>query len=464
MSIFPIEGSFPLFTDPPARTNSLDAIAEELRTCKEQFACFSFRKIKEILETCKVALSGINGTLTEQAQLQLESIRQDHAGLCKRLASIIESRKSLPTFCKPIAVAKQKETPPLRTYLHFERERPRLSSVETQKEWIESLKTTLVTLGLQDQIKYEVQGDTILFHHSGLELTALADKYKELKPFFLSEKGNSSFGRVSAGSTSQIGLRESEDLRANRLGKIREFIRKAGNYFDLQEELPPVSCTVSQDALTSEKAILRDILVEQAFPGICIGEKHLHRNPKRFLIENMEALKEMGVATLFMEHLHYDTMQPYLDAYLASDSETMPPILDSYLQWLDKEWELTAPYTYKEVVRKAKTCGIRVVGIDTSVAADSAYKLEKNPVPRVKAFNYAAEKIINHEQGSGKYVALMGKGHGSRNKFAQEIPGVADLLRCPNLVVHDPNDGTTSIQLNVKETNGAHTHVRLQKP
>lgn len=202
----------------------------------------------------------------------------------------------------------------------------------------------------------------------------------------------------------------------------------------------PVACDLSKVAHRSDREILEEIYLKKRFKGLFVGESHRHVSPKKFIFDNLEALRQLGVTTLFMEHFNYDTMQSYLDDYFNSESEEMHPVLAMNLSRYDQAYGLISPYTYTDVVRQAKKAGIRIVGIDTSLAYDL-----KDEDRRLKGMNYEAQKIIRHEQGSGKYVVLLGAAHSTnvdwQSKFT--IPGIADMLQCPKIMVDDSDDGGT---------------------
>ena len=80
-------------------------------------------------------------------------------------------------------------------------------------------------------------------------------------------------------------------------------------------------------------------LLENSF---CVGENHSDQAPKKFLIENMRLLKEVGYEILFLEHLLYNsTLQDSLDFYFESPPKAdMPQDLQNYLEWLDKGFDI----------------------------------------------------------------------------------------------------------------------------
>lgn len=47
--------------------------------------------------------------------------------------------------------------------------------------------------------------------------------------------------------------------------------------------------------------------------------------------------------------------------------------------------------------------------------------------------NYIAMQIINKEKGEGKFVVLTGSAHVT--VFNESVPGLSEILGCPNLVI-----------------------------
>lgn len=104
--------------------------------------------------------------------------------------------------------------------------------------------------------------------------------------------------------------------------------------------------------------------------GICIGEMHHDEAPKKVLIENMSTLKNQGVTTLYLEHLHYNTTtQKLLDKYMKSKKEEMPGYLKELLASMDCGFDLYGKDgSFTSLVIAAKKAGIRIVAIDTAMS------------------------------------------------------------------------------------------------
>ncbi|MCE0723515.1 MULTISPECIES: hypothetical protein [Legionella] len=175
---------------------------------------------------------------------------------------------------------------------------------------------------------------------------------------------------------------------------------------------------------------------KNAFPqGIYLGEIHHHKFPKKFLTENLEYFKQLGIKTLFFEFLFYDRHQTLLDAYLNSPSEELPPELAAYLHF--KDVASGCGFSgYTDVVKAAKKAGIRVVALDSYPAILSCIKgfqikyLGGDEYFRIHSFNGNAAKIIEKESNGEPYLAFLGFDHSyiSGNSRYKNIKSVAELL------------------------------------
>ncbi|WP_131793966.1 membrane-targeted effector domain-containing toxin [Fluoribacter gormanii] len=182
-----------------------------------------------------------------------------------------------------------------------------------------------------------------------------------------------------------------------------------------------------------------------------VGENHCDRAPKSFLIQNMHKLKEAGYTTLFLEHLYYDD-QEELDDYDPDSSwnAKKKQKMETRISRLDHDFkdlithELYCPCkkcsypiknNYLELVKAAKRCGIRVVGIDTEYTYSEQYDSKHmeyvgGPTAitqdtfRLRSMNYTASKIIEKETKDhpGKWFALIGYDHCSSSEDVIDVP------------------------------------------
>lgn len=336
---------------------------------------------------------------------------------------------------------------------------------------------TLLIEKYKNLLNFEINKDTIVFHHSFRELNAfvLAKEpnssvlvHKDLFPFFYHESfiGKGCFNDY----ISSENLCNSEYLKSSSNKNLIENYRK---FFECYQEKHEyiinkefsmekiIESYLNKKEGISDKEVLIEKIAKNIFEevltmheGICIGEKNEDPFAKKILIELMEKLEELQVGTLFLEHLMYDTMQPYLDKYLESSLDTpMPKILETYLDYLSKSFHLTSPYTYKDLIIKAKKHKIRIVGISTSAASGIRLTpFQQYSNERLTAINYVATKIIRHEKNIGKkFIALMESSHGSRVHFgSKEIgpAGISQLQNCPFILIENEEDQNIQLDVN----------------
>ncbi|MBA3660360.1 MAG: hypothetical protein H0W64_01400 [Gammaproteobacteria bacterium] len=189
--------------------------------------------------------------------------------------------------------------------------------------------------------------------------------------------------------------------------------------------------------------------------GCFIGEIHHHQYPKRFLIEHLKELKEIGIDTLFIEFLYYDAHQALLDEYFKGTKDALPATLESFLNYKDSITNCKK-YKYGDIVVAAKKAGIRVVGLDCydSLLSFGEFfsRVEKNA--RIKTFNIHAYNIIKKES-KGRYAAFMGLDHSYINGHTAypQLKSVAEL--CSNSCsVHLSDDNVSVASLGLFKFNG----------
>ena len=182
-----------------------------------------------------------------------------------------------------------------------------------------------------------------------------------------------------------------------------------------------------------ETLLLNDLF--QKSQGLIMGEKHTQKSAKAFLVQNMPYLSKLGVTQLYMEHLLCERHQELLD------HEVIPEELKVYLKKLDKEHELKGEGTFTNIVLTAKKLGIRVIAVDSEatyrVGADNTTEdlinEKKNTIERYQVMNmFMLERFRQYNQGE-KYVFFGGSGHVAT---CYDVPGISELLGCPNLVIH----------------------------
>lgn len=202
-------------------------------------------------------------------------------------------------------------------------------------------------------------------------------------------------------------------------------------YFSQQNHAylsPPERKTAVKNALVE----LRENNISQQ--GIFLNEIHHHAFPKKFLAENLEYFKSLGIKTLFFEFLLYERHQQLLDQYFVSDTDELPPELAAYLN--AKDLASNCGFSgYTDIVKSARKAGIRIVALDSypsilSVTGSFKRALENDSTVRLKSFNGYAAEIIKKECHDEPYLVFLGFEHGYShgNSRYKNIRSVVELL------------------------------------
>ncbi|MGE7434980.1 WXG100-like domain-containing protein [Kitasatospora sp. NPDC001175] len=184
--------------------------------------------------------------------------------------------------------------------------------------------------------------------------------------------------------------------------------------------------------------------------GFVLGEVHSASTSWPFLKENMTALREHGVRTVYLEALRDDSFQHHLDTHLRSpEGSAMPPELDTMISRYDSSHGSLPGNGLREVVEAAKAEGVDIRAVDGRPARREAG--EWGLYERAARFNtYAADAVA----GDGKYVMVVGKAHvhphpapdGATpvSPIHSELPapGLSQLLRVPGLELQDGPGGS----------------------
>ena len=220
---------------------------------------------------------------------------------------------------------------------------------------------------------------------------------------------------------------------------LKKLLPQAQDFFkSSQEKFKIVSCPLVLDTPLS----LFKQIFSKGFKGVCLAEKrHEHISPKRLLINLMPSLKELGVETIFLEHLKNDLLQEKLDAWFKQEEDApLPEEVSEALAAIDFKYELTdSPYSYTNLVLAAKRSKIRIVALDSSIATKAGSFNRHVPMNldrRVMVMNYTSVEILEREKGKAKedrFVTLFGEKHG----FYKKITGIPQIIQCPLIVVAD---------------------------
>jgi hypothetical protein len=180
----------------------------------------------------------------------------------------------------------------------------------------------------------------------------------------------------------------------------------------------------------------------QKYSGLIIGERsHSHINPKKFVIDHLPAFKQLGVKTLYLEHLFYDVIQTDLDDYYngSSMSSALEAFLDAQDQGQGVHPGYREKYGLKALVQAAQENHIRVVAIDTEDSYMAGADFRDGVVDtaaRNKALSYQSLDIIQKTIPE-KFIAFVGASHVCEN---HGVLGLSELLGVPNFVIGDTKE------------------------
>lgn len=471
----------------------LDVIQKEIGSCNQLLSEpdiidinpleSEIRKIGETLSVAKPLAAG-QETLLSRIHLLQDTL----ADLDKRVQNAIGKQAKAPVKeGKPEEKALPSTSSfPRRSYLRFPKAQPPImkATATTSSECrstMQQLWEALVKLKLQEYFELVDEQDdaasdgsspALCFRYTAIELSALIRAHEELQAFFWGKNGSPSKLHVFASSDEQD----------------QALIADADRFYaELPSDLKPLRMTIypGEWETESDRILLENLYQKRKLKGICIGESHYDAFPKRFIIENLPELRKMGVTTIFIEHIAYDVWQSHLDAYFASSSATMHPLLEKSLERIG----------HLELVRKAKEAGMRIVCMDTSTtvafcgASTGVVRMSNSKdenggnlylweriledetvdegtqvmIDRLKTMNCAAARIIGHEAGAGNFIVLTGAAH---CVHSHGVPGLGTLLQCPVIFCEtSEKDGVTHTKsFDEKNNNPLLPQFYLAKP
>ncbi|WP_095051295.1 membrane-targeted effector domain-containing toxin [Pseudomonas sp. Irchel s3b2] len=187
----------------------------------------------------------------------------------------------------------------------------------------------------------------------------------------------------------------------------RILVRDARTWYEVNPPVPRIPVSTAQPIETPGE------LLEMAFankPGLIVGERYGSIGSKQFLIENMPALAQRGVRTLYLQELLANLNQLDLDTFARTGE--MPEELENYLKKLDIKAgnDPDGRFNLQALVKAANDQRIRVQAIDMSIT----YNIGDTPLTRhpddQMARSFFASEVIHANQyfkGTAKWVALV---------------------------------------------------------
>lgn len=403
----------------------LDDVHRTLQLGQRDFTTTPLEETYTIARAVQKTLSTLESSLTATADRSRFELLQDD---CECLMIRIR-----------IAESKQVKK---RTYLKFESiDHSLRPSHPEHKKSLDELEALLEKHGLFEKlhIRRETENGVpvlIFPQTSDRALCMLSHQYPDLAPYFYDKKKNTCFEANEYISTK--GLCEKRETIVHVETLQKKLLAEAAAYYLSLGTIKGEELPVPKDAI-DVKSCLTEIFKTQKKQGLFLGELHRYPDSKKFLIEHMDLFKSMGVTTLFLENFPYDFLQPHLDGYLTSSSDEIPTLVQACFSYADYLSDASEPFTFLNLLKKAKAAGIRIVALDTniSIATGLDHATMQFGPERAQGMNYSAKQIIEHEKGDGHYLALIGNGHcWSKKKDDRFIPGLPALLNCPYININ----------------------------
>lgn len=166
-------------------------------------------------------------------------------------------------------------------------------------------------------------------------------------------------------------------------------------------------------------------------PGLVLGESRGCIASKQFLIENMPALAQKGVKTLYLQELLANVNQPDLDAFARTGE--MSQELQNYLSKLDHVAanDPEGRFNLLALIKAANAQRIRVQALDmTTTWHINESSLSQAPHSQMARSFFAGEVIRFNEElkGASRWVALVNQEHMTTFRGYRGISEQTDAL------------------------------------
>ncbi|WP_457970267.1 hypothetical protein M1D68_10555 [Pseudomonas sp. R4-84] len=238
----------------------------------------------------------------------------------------------------------------------------------------------------------------------------------------------------------QRGL-DVETAQRERFQRARDTISASQYFFEGQPVTRPRPPTPALQPYSPPPAVLESIY--RVSNGLVLGAAYNAIGARKFLIDNMPALKEQQVKTLYMENLISEYDQPRLDAFASSGAMSDP--LRANLRRQDELQQMnpSSAHSLINLITVAHRHGIKVQALDTSITFRD--EMRRHAPERSRNFKYVAHTLIETDQthrGPLKWVALVESGHANT---ARNTPGLAELQGAVGVRVVDAGSQPTRV-------------------
>lgn len=217
--------------------------------------------------------------------------------------------------------------------------------------------------------------------------------------------------------------------------EVLQLVREALLFFVQTPSFPPVKVAQLEEETTPLQVFDR---LFECSNIVCAGERHANASSKAWLIQHLLDLK---ISTLFIEHLHHDTMETPLAAVPPGDLRALPEWIIRFIARLDEEYQLPPLASFTSLIQAALAHNIEVIPIDTSLAALAGARdhLPQDMEDRIPTANFVFQKIINEycrNHREKRCLVLLGADHGSStNRYP--CSGVAEMVGAPFVLLKE---------------------------
>lgn len=201
--------------------------------------------------------------------------------------------------------------------------------------------------------------------------------------------------------------------------------------------------------------------------GFAIGESHSDVDSKKFIYNNLAALKAEGVTMIAIEHLKHHEFADMVDAYMQTPPGT-PMSEDLRLALKNIDRGQTGAESITGIVTKIHddpACrGIRLVGADTENLNASKSAVHGMEIRMGNMNTFAESNIRSVLQPGDKFVILAGAAHNNTHVgLSNGMPGFSQAFGIPAFKV--AADGAGGFDMTIDhEDKTARTAATLQRP
>ena len=186
------------------------------------------------------------------------------------------------------------------------------------------------------------------------------------------------------------------------------------------DETQLLLCDITQKVKESDFSEEMDI---EDIDLLYIGERHLDQAPKRWVVDIINEFK--GSFSVLALEMFNSSSQEKLDQYFHDQIGD-----DAIKEVLEEQWGYRSS-GYMDMIRTAKSNGIRIIGIDHR---DTVKELNLSFSDELRQRDLLMAKVINEELARGSYGKMLiytGKLHAFRS-LGEDIITVADYVRKEN--------------------------------